>query len=132
MLVDSYAQLPVLLQREVTKRLHDKTRPFSTKSQKLEQLYGIRTRLNCLLDKNDPMDSNLFMESTFRLEQDNLIDAGAVYLKFSAHSNQEIECQVFKVVSTRSVIYVYIFLFHIDHELIYYFHETGMQGLIQI
>jgi len=126
MLVDSYAQLPVLLQREVTKRLHNKTKPFSIKSQELEQLYGIRTSLDILLDNYDPMDSSLIMDNTFRMEQDNLIEAGAVYLQFSAHSNQEIESQVFIVLpdTHRSVIYVYIILVSgLDHELIYYFYD---------
>ena len=55
MLVDIYAQLPALLQREVTKRLHDKDKFFSTSLHYMDHLFGIRTECNSLLDFIDPI-----------------------------------------------------------------------------
>ena len=98
-LVDSFAHLPIILQREVTKRLHDKHKAFSTFAHSLDQLYGIRAEMNHLLDSNDPMDPNSILDNTFQQDQDNLIVAGAVFLQFTAISNHEIESRIFIVQS---------------------------------
>ena len=121
MLIDSFAHLP-----EVTKRLHDKNKAFSTFAHSLDQLYGIRAEMNDLLDSNDPMDPNSILDNTFQQDQDNLIVAGAVFLQFTAISNHEIESRIFIVQSKDKntnwyAIFVRYYLFaHLPYIWLYF------------